>query len=329
MSHVRSRRSSGFTLIELLVVIAIIAILIGLLLPAVQKVREAAARAKCSNNMKQIAIALHAYHDANNVFPMGQYNDFYANDAPWIRGCWVQPTLPYLEQANLYQIYDASRKVQSTPDWALLCPNKDTLVPSLVCPSDPSSPKTTTIDTNTVTFPNGTTQASTQQGLHTNMVVCGGSGLVIRPGQTTNGMFAVKSKTKMTDISDGTSNTFMVSEILVVPDNSSNGGNDLRGRYCNSWYGNSWFIAFNPPHSSVADRVGYQGVNFLPSAPSTNVGTGTAASNAVGLAARSGHTGGVNVALADGSVRFVSNNITLTTYQAMGTRAGGEVFSGN
>ena len=312
----RASSHRAFTLIELLVVIAIIAILIGLLLPAVQKVREAAARIKCENNLKQVALALHNHHDANGVFPLGQYNNFYANDTPWVRGCWVVPTLPYLEQQSLYQLYDGSRAVNG--NWALLAPNKDTLIPPLVCPSDPNSPKTNTIDGNTVTFPNGTT-ASQKQGLHTNAVVCAGSAYVSPNGQLTNGMFAVKSKTRMTDIQDGTSNTLMVSEILVVPDATAN---DLRGRYSNSWYGNSWFVTVVPPNTTVADRVGYQGQSIT-SAPSTNVGT----TAPVGLAARSGHSQGVNAALADGSVRFVRNSITLTTWQAMGTSRGGEVFA--
>jgi prepilin-type N-terminal cleavage/methylation domain-containing protein/prepilin-type processing-associated H-X9-DG protein len=319
MPRARCRPPSGFTLIELLVVIAIIAILIGLLLPAVQKVREAAARMKCSNNLRQVAIALHNHHDAIGVFPPGQYNNFYSNDVPWVRGCWVVPTLPYMEQGPLYQLYEASRAING--NWALLCPTKNTMIPPLVCPSDPNSPKTATRDTNSVFLvPSG--RATEQQGLHTNVVVCAGS-VNVRGDQAhiTNGMFGVKTAIKMTAITDGTSNTLFLSEILVVPDTTAN---DLRGRYSNSWYGNSWFVAQNPPNSTVADRVGYQGQS-IPQAPSQLVTANQ--TTPVGLAARSGHSQGVNAAMADGSVRFVRNSINLTTWRAMATRNGGEVFS--
>jgi len=310
MGRIRQRRS-GFTLIELLVVIAIIAILIGLLLPAVQKVREAAARMKCQNNLKQIGLGLHNHNDARNQLPPGQYNNFYQNDAPWIRGCWVQAILPYIEQDNLYRIYDAARLTNG--DWALVVPNKDTIIQTLVCPSDSNSPKTQTRDTNVV---NG---ASVVQGLHTNYVTCSGSTLVPPIGNIANGVFYVKSRHNVGAIPDGTSNTVFASEILVVPDTTVN---DLRGRYCNSWYGNNNFVTAQPPNTTVADVVGYQGVSTVRS-PSTLVGS----TSPVGLYARSYHTGGVNALMGDGSVRFVSNSINATTWQAMGTREGGEVVS--
>src|SRR5579872_2260004 len=101
----KNQALAGFTLIELLVVIAIIAILIGLFIPAVQKVREAAGRASCQNNMKQLGIAMHAYHGDNSQFPVGQYNKLEGESAIWDRGCWVHFILPYIEQGNLYQLF--------------------------------------------------------------------------------------------------------------------------------------------------------------------------------------------------------------------------------
>src|SRR5687768_7033101 len=132
------RPRHAFTLIELLVVIAIIAILIGLLLPAVQKVREAAARMKCQNNLKQLGIGMHAHHDALGFLPYGQANDFYSEftGSPSVgfdRGCWAHFILPYIEQGPLYQLFEASSRANG---WALLSTRKDTLVPIFVCPSD-------------------------------------------------------------------------------------------------------------------------------------------------------------------------------------------------
>jgi prepilin-type N-terminal cleavage/methylation domain-containing protein len=309
LNLVPGRQRHGFTLIELLVVIAIIAILIGLLLPAVQKVRSAAARAKCQNNLKQVATALHNHESAIGVFPRGQWNNFYSNDGPWIRGCWVHQTLPFMEQTGLYAKFDAGN---TATNWALLGADKDAIISNLVCPSDPGSPKNDTFDGNTVY-----TGVFQKQGLHTNYVVCSGSTSYGTVGTNLNGIFFVKSQTKMTDITDGTSNTLLLSEICVVRDTTRN---DLRGRYSNSWEGNNWFSTALQPNTTSPDLQNYQGIS-IKQAPLTTIGN----TGAQALYARSYHEQGVNAALADGSVRFVRDSITATTWRAMGSRALGEV----
>ena len=259
----------GFTLIELLVVIAIIAILIGLLLPAVQKVREAAARMRCQNNLKQLALGMHGHHDAEGFLPYGQANDFYneGDGTPPVRfgrGCWAHFLLPYIEQANLYSFFKASSDA-GTPHGALLSTKKDTLVPAFVCPTDPNSPKFFTVDGN-----NTRAGINEKQGLHLNYLANGGSTHYGNGQQgSTNGLFWVRSKCRLTDVTDGTSNTLLLGEICVVPDT---GVNDLRGRYSNSWYGNNWFSTLNSPNTTVPDQVGYQGVSTAKSPSVGNSG---------------------------------------------------------
>ncbi len=309
------RIRQGFTLIELLVVIAIIAILIALLVPAVQKVREAAARIQCANHMKQVCLGLHGHHDTYKVLPMGQPQAFYhtnwytdplVKDAD--RSCWVVGLLPYIEQLAHYD--QAQAWLKAPPGLTSTAPFKDTRITALHCPSDPNRLK---LGTNT----------GSPQGFHSNIIVCLGSGYATTTADPTgirlDGIFYGRSKTKLTDILDGTSNTLMASEILLSPDIGTL--HDIRGRVWNSVHAGTEFSTIFPPNSNIGDNpMGY--CQPLPMAPCATTST----LNAYTLA-RSMHPGGVNVGLADGTVRFIPNGITPSIWLALGTRAGNETVS--
>jgi len=302
-----SRRRTAFTLIELLVVIAIIAILIGLLLPAVQKVREAAARMQCQNNLKQLGLGLHNYHDARMVFPSGQSNLLASNTTTnaFNRQCWMQPILPYVEQDAIFKQIEAGQGTNYTCYIA----GSEAKIKTFICPSDPNGGKNLTSGaTSTTPNPN--------QGFHGNYVASAGNTVFGNAGggQNLNGVLYPLSTTRIIAITDGTSNTLMTSEILVSPDATSH---DLRGRYHNTWDGNSLFSSLYPPNTSVSDVSSY--CQPLVNAPCTG-----GSSNFV-QSARSQHTGGVNVGLADASVRFVTKNVNLQAWNNAGSATGGEV----
>jgi prepilin-type N-terminal cleavage/methylation domain-containing protein len=320
----------AFTLIELLVVIAIIGILIGLLLPAVQKVREAANRMKCSNNLKQIGLALHTYHDSHDHFPPGTYNyiDDYPSGTPapyngqQERRCWMHDILPYLEQSALYQSVDTyvTSNVNSIGNGGpnvMSAPDRWTVVPTLMCPTDPANPKLVTASFGG-SGATGTPQGS--QGFSGNYALCGGSDYFNVGGAPNrakaNGTFVAVTPNRITDISDGTSNTLISSELILTIDPP--GADDVRGRYYNSRHGGVLFSTRMPPNSdTVPDQMQFcvSGIRTPCTWTATNVF----------VLPRSLHTGGVNTGLGDGSVRFISNSVDPVTFRALGSRNGGEV----
>jgi len=292
----------GFTLIELLVVIAIIAILIGLLLPAVQKVREAANRMKCSNNQKQFGLAFHNYNDTMGGLPSATG----AGGCCW--GTWIIPILPYIEQDNLFRLYVNWGGTDATGPRYGAAPNTQVTskrLATLTCPSDqPQTPFS---------------------GLTNNSYAVNVGNLGAYPGASLNGVqfggapFLHRGKTaRIETLSDGTSNTLMMGEVL------QGRGSDLRGFI---WWGDAaGFSAWLGPNSASPDVIytpGYCNNQPLQGLPCTGTPT---ASNPSMFAARSRHTGGVNALMCDGSVRFVRSTIAVPTWQAMSTSEGGEVI---
>jgi len=299
------RKKSGFTLVELLVVIAIIGVLVALLLPAVQAAREAARRTRCTNNMKQLGIALHNYHDTHLVFPPGQYNRL-ANEGAPNRACWMQSLLPFMEQTALADSFIPDIQANKM---ALQWVNHEQNIATLLCPTDSNAPKNMTA---------GATTAVASQGAHGNYVLTGGSTVFGNSGQgdNLNGMFYCYSRTRLADVTDGTTNTLMGSEILLSKDTSAH---DLRGRYYNTWQGNVLVSTLQPPNTTVGDVSSY--CITTQKAPCA-----TLATNNVVQYARSQHPAGATALLADASVRLVTNSIDLTTWRRLGQRNDGEVI---
>lgn len=314
---VQRPRKSGFTLVELLVVIAIIGILIALLLPAVQAAREAARRSQCSNNMKQIALAIHNYHDTFKVFPPGVIAarlNAGAGSHPDSMS-WMPMLLPFMEQAPLYdqlKPYMVTRNSSAFPSNLM-----NTVIPMLTCPTDPNMGKQTTVHGEQDPPPDK------NDGFCGNYLLCNGSEQVTEgTGGNSfrmNGMFYYQSKTRMGSVQDGTSNTVMSAEILVVPENTT-AHRDWRGRYYRADHLSSIFTTYLPPNTTSADLCRTCEAVEPPWAPCT------ASTPTQALYARSLHPGGVQVGLADGSVRFVGETIDTQTWRALGTREGGETL---
>jgi prepilin-type N-terminal cleavage/methylation domain-containing protein/prepilin-type processing-associated H-X9-DG protein len=338
----RFSRRSGFTLIELLVVIAIIGILVVLLLPAVQKVREAAARVKCSNNLRQLALATHGYHDLYGALPYGRKYDI------WDTYTWSELILPLIEQAPVYTLYWTLPEVGYVTAYpgpngpigtdAQLEQARETRIPIFYCPSDPNSPAKNEFDTTSFGFYRGNYRGCTGSGDMYGAASDGTQGpwgpgvFAVVPGQSSDpGAGLATAGATFAQIADGTSNTLLFSEGLV-PTVSWWGGPIGEVLYGNM--GGALFSASLTPNSSAADLVigpcpqdqgdkGYRPpcLSLAPDIWWTPGGSGAYAG------ARSLHTQGVNVALADGSVRFVGDGVDQATWRGLGTRANGEIAS--
>ncbi len=309
-----SGKNYGFTLVELLVVIAIIGILVGLLLPAVQAAREAARRMQCSNNLKQIGLALHNYESTYKSFPSGNIVRINGTDIRGDGWTWHARILPYVEQTSLYNQVSSvmGTDIGGTTSAPQLLAARNTRLSFFQCPSHPDG---------VVNPSKNGYQLSTYNG------VCGSVCFnddqldqATDVGYRGNGIFFMNSRVRFGDITDGTSNTYMVAEVQDelrgAPNSNRLPGSDRKYNFADGSDG-------NPPTDITEYLVGME----LNDPINANHRDATGFYNNNGEYAGSYHTGGAQFVLCDGSVRFQSQSINMTAYQGMSTRDGGEVVS--
>jgi len=312
----RNNKYTGFTLIELLVVIAIIAVLIALLLPAVQQAREAARRTQCKNNMKQLGLALHNYHDTMNCFPPGGFHI-------GLRASWLVMILPYIDQANLYHSinFNAGSSSPSANDYPKLQPTALTRIPGYLCPSsreERSPAESATPPGGTGTQPCYTTHyygvmgpglGVTNPATNSLYLVENGTGSSGLGGFGVQGLLGTSLMTgvnssavkRIRDATDGTSNTFIAGEL------------SYDGQKANCY--RAWTRGNGGSNAMGSAKNIVNGINVAGYNGSSNF-------NSVSFG--SFHTGGTNFLMADGAVKFVSENIDMGIYCATSSANGGE-----
>lgn len=335
----------GFTLIELLVVIAIIAVLIALLLPAVQQAREAARRTQCKNNLKQIGLALHNYHDSFTVFPFGK-GPSYTGAAAYARWSQHAMILPYIDQANLYNAINFSAPPE-TPGMggiinfmpAYVSPTginssaSRTSIPGFLCPSDTGV---------TGDWAGQNNYAANQGGWLCDRSDQPGAATDSSPSEVQTGVFYYLSQVRMRDLIDGSSSTCFFSEkirghgtpdpkadLFVIAHQTTRDAtyetcqaiNPSTATPLTSKWGYSWVMGENCcslyNHVAVPNSKSCAGTGF----------PGTMTNMAMQVSPTSRHTGGVHTLTGDGAVHFTSENIDLNVWRAIGTRNGGETVN--
>jgi len=328
------KRQRGFTLIELLVVIAIIAILVALLLPAVQQAREAARRTQCKNNLKQLALAMHNYHDVYNMFPVGAC----AHPEPIGPAFGIKisigafaSTLPYIENAGLSNLYvDETAWESQTPFVA------STIIPALMCPSATGP----AVETHAFlgAYPIGPNVATSQYLLSKGAM----DGWCFNPSSNQNvGMFGINLRTSFRDITDGSSNTLCIGEGATGnpwTEVSTKAAPLTPSTTYPNQVGQGWVVAQPLPLNAqgtamVHTTAGNFGTTIWPLNANPVIETvyddadlaSCTSANDSTSNFRSQHVGGGQFALGDGSTRFVSENIDSGVYNSVGTRGGGEV----